>query len=183
MLEGEKYSISVQAEDNGDVESGNISIGVKSYRATLKDGKWIAEISIPEGPAVSDKISSTIIPHVFAGTAVINGMPAPDGTPVTAWIPAAAGTSTSTIKITAVDNLSKVGLGTQEIKVGSQMVQVGEGTVTGGVYSLLVHQREGGSFAGKTVRFKLGDLDAGQTGVWEAGAGHELNLWFPFEPT
>jgi hypothetical protein len=38
LLEGEKYSISVQAEDNGKVESLDVSIGGKSYPATLKDG-------------------------------------------------------------------------------------------------------------------------------------------------
>lgn len=176
LLEGEQYSISVQAEDNGKVESVDISIVGKSYPATLKDGKWVAEISIPAGPSDSGKIASNIIPHVFAGTAVIGGRPAPDGTVVTAWIPVAAGSSTSSIAITAVDNLSQIGSGTQEIKIRMQTVQVGRGVVNSGVYSLLIHQREGGSFAGRTVTFKLGELTAGQTGMWEAGAGHELNL-------
>lgn len=107
---------------------------------------------------------------------MIGGMPAPDGTVVTAWILVAAGTSTATIEITAVDNLSQIGSGTQEIKIGRQMVQVGRRVVNGGIYSLLIHQREGGSFTGRIVTFKMGELTAGQTGVWEAGAGHELNL-------
>jgi hypothetical protein len=176
LLEGEKYSISVEAEDNGKVESVSISIGGKSYPAILKDGKWVAEFSTPKGTVVSREISSAIIPHVFAGTAFIRGMPAPDGTVVTAWIPAASGSSASTIEITVVDNLSKTGTSTQEIKLRSQMVQVGRGVVTGGIYSLLVHQRDGGSFAGRAITFKLGELTVGQTGVWEAGAGDELNL-------
>ena len=48
--------------------------------------------------------------------------------------------------------------------------QVGSGTVDGGVAVLLIEQGDS-SFAGKTINFKIGDLDAAETDTWEEG-GH-----------
>jgi cobalamin biosynthesis Mg chelatase CobN len=53
--------------------------------------------------------------------------------------------------------------------------QAGSDTVTGGSYSLLVDQGEG-SFAGKTVSFKVGGFDAAETTTWEQGGATVLNL-------
>jgi hypothetical protein len=53
---------------------------------------------------------------------------------------------------------------------------VGQGTVSGGAYALTVPQYGGQSFAGRTLTFKLGGLDASETGVWKQGGGDELTL-------
>ena len=53
---------------------------------------------------------------------------------------------------------------------------VGEGAVSDGVYVLRVFQYGSESFNGKTVTFKIGDLAANETAVWETFGATELNL-------
>ncbi len=91
-------------------------------------------------------VRSEIKPHLFTGTATINGSPAPDDTRVTAWVE-----------------------GFRE--------PVGDTTVSGGLYFFRVFQYGDESFAGKTVTFKVGGLDALETATWESGGSTpRLNL-------
>jgi hypothetical protein len=53
---------------------------------------------------------------------------------------------------------------------------VGEGTVSGGSYVMNVSQYGAASFAGKTLTFKIGDADTGQTYTWEKGGATVLDL-------
>ncbi|MEE8174909.1 MAG: hypothetical protein V3T71_06275, partial [Dehalococcoidia bacterium] len=43
-------------------------------------------------------------------------------------------------------------------------------------YAIKIGQPEGMAFDGKTVTFKIGDLDADEAGAWEVGGNVELNL-------
>ena len=53
---------------------------------------------------------------------------------------------------------------------------VGEGTVSGGSYVLNISQYGTASFTGKTLTFKIGDDDTGQTSTWEKGGATVLDL-------
>ena len=54
--------------------------------------------------------------------------------------------------------------------------QVASAQVVSGSYTLFVEQPVGGSFSGKTVTFKIGDIDANESAIWAQGGGDELNL-------
>ena len=81
-------------------------------------------------------------PHVFVGTATIDGAAAANGTAVTAWVGGA---------------------------------QVATATVSGGSYSIVVDQGDQ-FFAGQTVNFQIGGIDAAESASWMQGGGDELNL-------
>ena len=81
-------------------------------------------------------------PHVFVGTATIDGAAAANGPAVTAWVGGA---------------------------------QVATATVSGGSYSIVVDQGDQ-SFAGQTVNFQIGGIDAAESASWMQGGGDELNL-------
>jgi hypothetical protein len=53
---------------------------------------------------------------------------------------------------------------------------VGEGIVTDGNYVMNVSQYGTSSFVGKTLTFKIGDTEAGQTSKWETGGATALDL-------
>lgn len=94
------------------------------------------------------------LPSSFYGTVTVDGANVPDGTVITAWINDVLYDQTVTF---SVDGVS--------------------------VYTLDVRsddpdtpdQVEGG-VSGDTVIFKIGDLQAEQTGVWQGGSNTELNL-------
>ena len=54
---------------------------------------------------------------------------------------------------------------------------VGEGTVSGGSYVMNISQYGTASFAGKTLTFKIGDDDTGQTSTWEKGGATVVDLY------
>jgi hypothetical protein len=53
---------------------------------------------------------------------------------------------------------------------------VGEATVTGGNYVLVLPQYGSGSLAGKTVTFILGGFAAAETGIWQPAGNETVNL-------
>ena len=81
-----------------------------------------------------------------------------------------------TLVAVATDDQGNIATEETTVQVVSRRMQVGEGVVKDGSYSLLVHQREGPSFDGRTVTFGIGDFEAGQTAVWQRGGADELNL-------
>ena len=81
-------------------------------------------------------------PHVFVGTATLDGAAAAEGTVVTALVDEA---------------------------------EAATGTVDAvGSYVLLLEDAVG--YAGNTVAFQIGGVDADQTAAWEDGGGTELDL-------
>lgn len=54
--------------------------------------------------------------------------------------------------------------------------QVASAQVANGSYTLFVERPEGGLFSGKTVNFKIGDIDANESAIWAQGGGDELDL-------
>lgn len=173
--EGESFAVASEVQDDGQVVLVEYSIAGKTYPATLQYGKWVAEITIPEGPAMSAIRSKTVLPHVFVGTVHISRTSAPEGTVVTAWVEGGP-PAILTLKAVATDDRGNIATAETTVQVVSRQVQVGEGVVKDGSYSLLVHQREGASFAGRTVTFRIADFEAGQTAVWQTGGGDEVNL-------
>jgi hypothetical protein len=85
-------------------------------------------------------------PHIFVGTATINGLAAPPGTMVSAWID---GTLSG---IAEVDDNGEYGA----LVVGQI---IGEPP-----------------YGGKTITFTIGSLTAGQTAIWQSGAADVLDL-------
>lgn len=57
-----------------------------------------------------------------------------------------------------------------------QSLPAGEATVNDGVYTLKVVQPRGQSFAGRTIRFRIGGQDVSQSAVWVQGDAVELDL-------
>jgi hypothetical protein len=55
-------------------------------------------------------------------------------------------------------------------------------TVQDGSYVLFVDQGGGRSYIGKTVSFKIGALDANETGIWEIGGGDGIDLTAALRP-
>jgi hypothetical protein len=85
-------------------------------------------------------------PSRFHGTVELDGAPVDDGTTITATIEGQTFTTTTPSAY-------------------------GDST-----FALMIEQPDGMAFDGKTVTFKIGDRDAGQTGTWEMGGNVELNL-------
>ena len=54
--------------------------------------------------------------------------------------------------------------------------RVASAMVSGGGYAFAIPQPPGGSYAGKTITFKIGDTTASETGIWQSDGGGQLNL-------
>lgn len=173
--QGEAILLRATAQDNGRVVSAEFSVNAQVYPATLVDGVWTATVALPKGPPVSMGVSSSVLPHVFAGAVSLDGEAAPDGTVVTAWIQVGA-PETVKVSFTAADDIDQTAAASAEITVLAQPVQVGQDAVQDGSYSIPVGQLTGPSFQGSTVTFKLGDQQAAQTGIWKAGEADLLDL-------
>jgi hypothetical protein len=87
-------------------------------------------------------------PHIITGNATLNGQPAPDGTLVTAWIDGVA-------------------------VPGASVAVKGP---PAGKFTLQVIQPDGGAYAGKSIKFKVGGSDATQAQNWAQGDATILNL-------
>lgn len=85
-------------------------------------------------------------PHVFVGTATINGLAAPQGTIISAWV---EGTLSG---VSEVDSNGEYGA----LIVGQI---IGEP-----------------SYGGKTITFTIGNLTAWQTAIWQSGSADVLDL-------
>jgi hypothetical protein len=85
-------------------------------------------------------------PHVFVGTATINGLAAPPRTMVSAWIE---------------DTLSGIAEVGNNGEYGALIV----GQIAGKP-----------PYSGKTITFTIGNLTAGQTATWQSGAADVLDL-------
>jgi hypothetical protein len=88
-------------------------------------------------------------PHIFTGTATLDGQPAANGTLVTAWI--------------------------DGVQVSKNLAAYSNGVV-GGRYGIQVEEVPGKPFGGKSVRFKIGSADATQSQNWVSGEVTPLNL-------
>ncbi|MCS7207361.1 MAG: hypothetical protein NZ951_05435 [Dehalococcoidia bacterium] len=93
----------------------------------------------------------------FAGTVVLDGRPAPEGTRVVA-----------------------------EVQVGGTWREAASTTVYGGSYTLTIGLAPGDSFpTGAPIRFRVGTLTADQTATWEPGSlrsGFNLTAFPPPPP-
>ena len=63
-----------------------------------------------------------------------------------------------------------------------EAAQVAATTVTDSSFVLFVDQPEGGSFAGQTIAFKIGSLEAEQTATWVSGGADQLVLTATAQP-
>lgn len=117
---------------------------------------------------------SNVPPNVFVGEARLDGILAPDGTKVVAWM-AGSDASKLVIKVTATANSGESDTASLTLLV-SGSINVGETTVVNGNYVLNASQPTGQSFLGEPITFEIGAKGAEQTGFWEQGAATILNL-------
>lgn len=81
--------------------------------------------------------------HIYAGEAVVDGVPPPDGTTVSAWI-------------------------------DGQMIA--KSTVEDGRYTLKAERSPERFYEGKTVTYKVGGIQTGQSGSWVPGGVTTVDL-------
>ena len=135
----------------------------------------IQPAEIDSSISIDSSIGPNIIPHIFVGTATIDGAPAPDETVITAWV-AVTDAFTSVITFGAIDGNPNTAFEAITIIVPAEQAQIGASVVTGGMYSIMTNQLSSGSHNGKAVSFRTGDRVAGQSQVWTSGRADELNL-------
>ena len=117
---------------------------------------------------------SNVPPNVFVGEARLDGILAPDGTKVVAWM---AGSDASKLVIQVTDTANSGESDTASLTLlVSGSINVGETTVVNGNYVLNASQPTGQSFLGEPITFGIGAKGAEQTGFWEQGAATILNL-------
>ena len=114
------------------------------------------------------------VSNVFVGEARLDGILAPDGTKVVAWM-AGSDASKLVIKVTDTANSGESDTASLTLLV-SGSINVGETTVVNGNYVLNASQPTGQSFLGEPITFGIGAKGAEQTGFWEQGAATILNL-------
>jgi hypothetical protein len=159
----------LEANESGIWEvGGGDGIDLTATLRRAPDPTPAASTSLPQAHFPAGLLAQIVPPHVFLGKASICGptTPAPSPLPPTGCRPAGDGALVT----------AWVG----ELWAASAMVRDGR-------YVLFVEQGNGESFAGRTVAFKIGDLDANESGVWEAGGGDSLDLtaapWRAPDPT
>ena len=177
ITEGDAITLKGKAESESEkgIASAEFTVDGKSYLATLIDGVWVAEVTLPVGPGASSEISSSVLPHVFVGTATIDRVPATDGTVISASV-VGGDSSTSLVSFTATDDFGTSAPDSLKITVLAKQVQIGTAVVISGAYTLVANQMVGKSYSGKTVSFRTGDRVADQSGTWTSGGADELNL-------
>ena len=117
---------------------------------------------------------SNFPPNVFVGEARLDGILAPDGTKVVAWM---AGSDASKLVIQVTDTANSGESDTASLTLlVSGSINVGETTVVNGNYVLNASQPTGQSFLGEPITFGIGAKGAEQTSFWEQGAATILNL-------
>lgn len=174
VIQGETITILAEAEDDGAVASVTFSIdGQPGYQVTRRP--FSIEYKVPGGGSSAVSSYSPIPPHVFVGSATIDGTSAPDGTVVTAWVTGGR-TSSLQIEATAEDNNGKSGRATITVPVVQAKIKAGKTNVADGQFIVIAQQPSGESFAGREVTFTIGGLDVPQSGVWQQGGGDVLNL-------
>jgi hypothetical protein len=115
--------------------------------------------SPPVGRLHAGLLAQPVLPHVFLGGASICGSSTPAPTP----IPLSPGGCRP-----AADGAV--------VTAWVEGVWAASATVRDGRYAIFVEPGGGESFAAKTVAFKIGGLNANESGIWEAGGADDLDL-------
>ena len=133
--------------------------------STLAGAEQIGQIE-----PTTDTPSPTPIP-TLAPTSAATPQPTPSPAPTAATsqrLPPHVFVGTVTIGgLVALDGI--------EVTAWVDGAQVASTQVAGGTYVIMVDQGSG-SFAGKTILFRVDGEDANETGIWLQGGGDELNL-------
>ncbi len=166
-------TIVIRAQTDDDSKIAFVTFTVAGIETVRTSAPFTHTYILPRR-ATSDAAVSTIPPHVFVGKAMLDGVPAPDGTVVIAWIDSSDAT-TLNIKVTATANSGDTGSASLSLRVSGSM-NVGEAKVLRGEYILNAAQPSGQNFAGQTVTFTVGGKDAPQTATWQKGDADVLNL-------
>ena len=176
--EGSALKVEIEATDNGRITQVEINWPIigEMVSAVPTGGLWVAQTTVPTISSTSlVQPNGSIPPHVFLGQVTIGGVSAPAGTVVTAWIDGSS-SSRITLEAMATDDGDKTSTTSISLELLGQQVQVGEGTVADGTYSVLVSPLQGQNFNGKTIRFRVGGVAVSPIGTWEQGGGTELPL-------
>jgi Tol biopolymer transport system component len=174
--------------------STNVFLSVSDSPLKLSDGDFLAvDVVTPDGTSESGLITwskgltvNDIRLHVQTERPTPRPTPTPTPTPTPQPTPtlgpvALPAVDTRTIPHVFVGSVTVDGQvapdGTEVSAWVSEFSSpVGEGTVSGGSYVMNVSQYGTASFAGKTLTFKIGDDDTGQTSTWEKGGATVLDL-------
>jgi hypothetical protein len=166
-------TISIRATTDNDAEVAFVTFTVGGVDTVSTTAPFTHNYTLPRR-ATAAAASSNIPPNVFVGKATLDGVVAPDGTVVIAWI---AGTNSTSllIKATATANSGETDSASLSLPV-SGAINAGEATVVKGEFAVNASQPSGQGFAGKTVTFTVGGKDARQTGIWKQGGAVILDL-------
>ncbi len=82
-----------------------------------------------------------------------------------------AATTAPTLEPTATDDGGNTSTTSITLGLLGQQLQVGEGTVSNGNYSLTVSPFRGQNFTGKTIHFRVGGVAVSATGTWTQDFG------------
>ncbi|MCH7736772.1 MAG: hypothetical protein IH872_05145 [Chloroflexi bacterium] len=166
-------TIVIRAATDNDAAIAFVTFSVGGTETVIMTAPFTHTYVLPRR-ATSAAATSNIPPNVFVGKAMLNGVVAPDGTVVTAWI-AGSNATTLIIKVTATANSGETDSASLTLPV-SGAINAGEAIVKNGEFVVTAAQPSGQSFAGKTVTFTIGGKDARQTGTWQQGGATILDL-------
>ena len=105
VIEGETLLITVETYDDTEIALMLFSVGGQVTNQTSPP--FIHQYLVPSSGTIATKPSNAL-PHVFVGTATLNGSPAPDGTVVAAYV-AAPKTGNLTISVAGFNQSGESG--------------------------------------------------------------------------
>lgn len=153
---------------------GDLGTG-ESFSASLSAGSHIIMLVVSDGQQASGTatVSITVVTPEPTATPIPTATPVPQPVPLPDREGGAPQLFTGTVTVSG----SPVPDGTVVTAWVSEFSQpVGTAAVADGRYTVTVFQYGKGSFAGKTITFKIGDLGAMETGSWASFGADVLNL-------
>jgi len=161
-------AIDVQATDVQATIVASVQATVEALRAATP---------IPS-PTPADRLAPTQVTSS-------NALPTPSATPVTTLVPQPTATFVPTptpeptqISTPAPSLVASCGTPPDGTKVTAWIdgQAVAAAAVQNGAYTIFMDQGDGEQFSAKTVTFKIGSLDANESGIWVQGGASELDL-------
>lgn len=166
-------TVFIRAATDNDSNIAFVTFRVGGTETVVTEAPFTHRHALPRR-ATAAAATSNIPPNVFVGKATLDGVIAPDGTKVIAWI-AGNDSTTLVITVTATANSGETDSASLPLPV-SGAINAGEATVKNGEFVVTASQPSGQSFSGKTVTFTVGGKDARQTGTWQQGGATILDL-------
>ena len=174
IAEGGMLVITAETDDDSVITSVTFTIDGLAV-APIVEPPFSYDYLVPAFALTQFSGVSSVPPHVFVGTASINGGPAPDGTSVVAYVTSARNASL-VLRAAATNTAGQTGTTSLSFPVAGAKTKAGQGTVTAGKFLVNAEQPDGASYGGKEVTFTVAGVDADQTGIWKQGGADLLEL-------